>query len=135
MNSAGMPYFLGILLARECGRTKPEINLAIERMSRFFAYYCGRGAVPYGEHEAFWQGHENNGKSGLAALSFTLEPGRVVESGDARAVLDHPQHPYSILLKDSDLSVETVGDGILGAVRADAPEHPHQGESIARARP
>ena len=66
-------------LARECGLTNLEINPAIEAMSRFFSYYCDRGAVPYGEHEAFWQGHENNGKSGLAAVSFMLQPGRVDE--------------------------------------------------------
>jgi ABC-type oligopeptide transport system ATPase subunit len=44
-----------------------------------------------------------------------MQKGQVVESGAARAVLDNPQHPYSILLKNSVLSVETVGEGILGA--------------------
>ena len=33
-----------------------------------------------------------------------MQKGKVVESGDARAVLDSPQHPYSILLKNSVLS-------------------------------
>ena len=33
-----------------------------------------------------------------------MQKGEVVESGDARAVLDNPQHPYSILLKNSVLS-------------------------------
>jgi len=28
-----------------------------------------------------------------------LRQGRVVEAGDARTVLDNPQHPYSIMLK------------------------------------
>jgi peptide/nickel transport system ATP-binding protein len=37
--------------------------------------------------------------------------GRVVESGDARTVLDNPQHPYSILLKSSVLSPDMAGDG------------------------
>ena len=35
-----------------------------------------------------------------------MQKGEVVESGDARAVLDNPQHPYSILLKSSVLSPE-----------------------------
>jgi len=35
-----------------------------------------------------------------------MRQGEVVESGDARAVLAHPQHPYSIQLKNSVLSVE-----------------------------
>jgi len=37
-----------------------------------------------------------------------LQRGKAVESGDARAVLDHPQHPYSILLKSAVLSPEDV---------------------------
>ena len=37
-----------------------------------------------------------------------MQRGKVVESGDARAVLDHPQHPYSILLKSAILSPEDV---------------------------
>jgi peptide/nickel transport system ATP-binding protein len=35
-----------------------------------------------------------------------MRHGKVVESGDARAVLDNPQHPYSQLLKSSVLSPE-----------------------------
>ena len=42
----GMPCFLGLLLARECGLTNPEIDPAIERTSRFFAYYCRPGRGP-----------------------------------------------------------------------------------------
>ena len=37
-----------------------------------------------------------------------MQKGEVVESGDARAVLDHPQHPYAILLKSSVLSPEVA---------------------------
>jgi peptide/nickel transport system ATP-binding protein len=33
-----------------------------------------------------------------------MQKGKVVEGGNARAVLDNPQHPYSILLKESVLS-------------------------------
>lgn len=40
-----------------------------------------------------------------------MQRGSVVESGDARAVLSSPQHPYSILLKDSVLSVDRLEDG------------------------
>ena len=79
VNSAGMPCFLGLLLARQCGLTNVEIAPAIERTSRFFAYYKGRGSPPYGEHEAYWQSHENNGKSGLAALCFALQTNRAPE--------------------------------------------------------
>lgn len=79
VNSTGMTCFLGLLLARECGLTNPEITPAIERMRRFYSYYTGRGSIPYGEHEAEWSTHDNNGKSGLAALCFTLQGNRVSE--------------------------------------------------------
>lgn len=51
-----------------------------------------------------------------------MQKGVVVESGEARTVLDNPQHPYSIQLKDSVLSPETIGEGILGLTRAPDPE-------------
>jgi ABC-type oligopeptide transport system ATPase subunit len=38
-----------------------------------------------------------------------MRHGDVVEAGDARAVLDHPQHPYSILLKSAVLSPDAAG--------------------------
>ena len=39
-----------------------------------------------------------------------MRKGKVVESGDARAVLDNPQHPYSSLLKTSVLSPDAALD-------------------------
>jgi autotransporter-associated beta strand protein len=75
VNSTGMPCFLGLLLARECGLTNAEIEPAIVRASRFFASYAGKGSIPYGEHEPY-PAHESNGKSGLAALCFALEDHR-----------------------------------------------------------
>jgi peptide/nickel transport system ATP-binding protein len=60
-----------------------------------------------------------------------MQKGRVVESGAARAVLDNPQHPYSILLKDSVLSLETIGEGILGSARSEDRQRPRRGESVA----
>ena len=42
-----------------------------------------------------------------------MQRGRIVEMGDARAVLDNPEHPYSRLLKASVLSTEDAGDGKL----------------------
>jgi ABC-type oligopeptide transport system ATPase subunit len=37
-----------------------------------------------------------------------MREGRVVESGDARTVLDNPQHPYSIMLKAAVLSLDAL---------------------------
>jgi peptide/nickel transport system ATP-binding protein len=60
-----------------------------------------------------------------------MQKGRIVESGAARAVLDNPQHPYSILLKESVLSPETVGEGILGSARPEDRQRPRHGGSVA----
>jgi ABC-type oligopeptide transport system ATPase subunit len=43
-----------------------------------------------------------------------MQKGKVVESGEARPVLDHPQHPYSILLKSSVLSPDATLEGAFG---------------------
>ena len=48
-----------------------------------------------------------------------MQKGRVVEAGDARAVLDNPQHPYSKLLKSAVLSADGAGAG--EQVTASAP--------------
>jgi len=42
-----------------------------------------------------------------------MQRGRIVEMGDARTVLDAPEHPYSRLLKASVLSTEDAGNGKL----------------------
>ena len=78
VNSAGLPCFLGMLLAKKCGVVHPELDPAIARSSTFYAYYAGKGSPPYGEHEP-WVHHENNGKSGLCALAFSLQNTRTSE--------------------------------------------------------
>jgi peptide/nickel transport system ATP-binding protein len=50
-----------------------------------------------------------------------MHRGRVVESGDARAVLDNPQHPYSILLKKAVLSPDAAGSGGAGLAAVNEP--------------
>lgn len=42
-----------------------------------------------------------------------MQRGRIVEMGDARTVLDNPEHPYSRLLKASVLSADDAGAGKL----------------------
>jgi hypothetical protein len=79
VNSCSMLGWLGLLLTRECGVVNPDLAPAITRASRFYGYYAGKGAIPYGEHEPYTGSHENNGKSGLAALCFELESSRTVE--------------------------------------------------------
>jgi ABC-type oligopeptide transport system ATPase subunit len=43
-----------------------------------------------------------------------MQRGRIVEMGDARTVLDNPEHAYSRLLKASVLSTDDAGAGKLG---------------------
>jgi ABC-type oligopeptide transport system ATPase subunit len=47
-----------------------------------------------------------------------MQRGRIVEMGDARTVLDNPEHPYSRLLKASVLSTEDAGAGQLATDEA-----------------
>jgi peptide/nickel transport system ATP-binding protein len=51
---------------------------------------------------------------------IVMQTGKVVESGEARSVLDHPQHPYSILLKSSVLSPDATLEGAFGLARTSA---------------
>ena len=43
-----------------------------------------------------------------------MQKGKVVETGPARLVLSHPQHPYTILLRESILSPDDVDKAHLG---------------------
>lgn len=80
VNSAALPALLGLVLARDCGIDRPEIEPAIQRGANFFAYYSGKGVIPYGEHTPYLKSHENNGKCGLAALVMRRIQGREKES-------------------------------------------------------
>jgi hypothetical protein len=74
VNSIGMPCLLGVQLAKRCGVNDPVVNDMIDRAKMFYASYDKRGAIPYGEHEAYDPRHENNGKSGLAAILLDNDP-------------------------------------------------------------
>ena len=79
VNAAGLVGNMAIVMGKKCGVKNPEIDPAIARGSNFFAYYVGKGAIPYGEHEP-WASHENNGKNSMAALLFAVQKTRVVET-------------------------------------------------------
>lgn len=70
MNSPGVVLTIGLVLAREAGVDDPEVATAIERSAKLLRFYIGKGAVPYGDHPAFMQSHEDNGKCGMAAVLF-----------------------------------------------------------------
>ena len=75
VSSAGLPCMLGLVLAKECGLTNPEIDPAIDAANRFFSWYAGKGAIPYGDHEPY-MAYESNGKNGLGAIYFGLQGNR-----------------------------------------------------------
>ncbi len=80
VNSSALPALLGLVLAKECGIVRPELEPAIQRATTFFAYYAGKGVIPYGEHSPYLKSHENNGKCGLAALVMRRVEGREKEA-------------------------------------------------------
>ncbi|MCF7954780.1 MAG: DUF6288 domain-containing protein [Phycisphaerae bacterium] len=80
VNTPALFCLIGMELAKECGVTNSVIDPGIERAIRFFAYYSGKGAIPYGDHEPYFVQHENNGKCGTAALAFMFQETRVEEA-------------------------------------------------------
>ena len=70
MNSPGLPLTIGLVFARDAGITDSEIAHAIELSARLLRFYTGKGAVPYGDHAAWTETHEDNGKCGMAAVLF-----------------------------------------------------------------
>lgn len=71
MNSPGLPLTIGLVLAREAGVNDAELSRAIDRSLRLLRFYTGKGAIPYGDHAAWTETHEDNGKCGMAAVLFS----------------------------------------------------------------
>ncbi len=78
VNATGLPCFISLVLAAKCGIDEPELKPAIERACKFFGYYAGKGAIPYGEHRP-GACHDDNGKTSMAAMAFALQ-GKPVET-------------------------------------------------------
>ena len=72
MNSPGLPLTIGMVLARNAGVNEPEVTRAIELSARLIRFYAGKGAIPYGDHDAWTETHEDNGKCGMASILFNL---------------------------------------------------------------
>lgn len=70
MNAPGLPLTIGLVMARDAGVKDPEVAQAIELSARLIRFYIGKGAVPYGDHPAWTETHEDNGKCGMAAVLF-----------------------------------------------------------------
>ena len=73
VNQSGLVCHLSLVLAQRCGVRDPEVDAAVQRANRFFGFYAGKGAIPYGDHQPGWHDHDDNGKNSLAALIFELQ--------------------------------------------------------------
>ena len=70
MNAPGLPLTISLVMARDAGVKDAEVARAIEMSARLMRFYIGKGAVPYGDHPAWTETHEDNGKCGMAAVLF-----------------------------------------------------------------
>lgn len=70
MNSPGVVLTISLVLAREAGVKDDVVDKAIERSAKLLRFYIGKGAIPYGDHSPWMEGHEDNGKCGMAAVLF-----------------------------------------------------------------
>lgn len=72
MNSPGLVLTISLVLAREAGVKDAEVALAIELSAKLLRFYIGKGAIPYGDHHAWTETHDDNGKCGMGAVLFNL---------------------------------------------------------------
>lgn len=72
MNAPGLPLTSSLILAKKAGANDTAVSEAIERSLKLLRFYIGKGAVPYGDHQPWYQTHEDNGKCGMAAVLFHL---------------------------------------------------------------
>ncbi|MCH7228855.1 DUF6288 domain-containing protein, partial [Haloferula sp. A504] len=80
INSAAVPGWYGLLLAKQCGVVNPALDEGIDRATAFYGSYAGRGVIPYGEHSTVSNEFSSNGKSGAAALALDLATGKEAEA-------------------------------------------------------
>jgi len=70
LNQAGLICHLSLVLSQKCGVKDKAVGQAIDRAGRFFGFYIGKGAIPYGDHRPGWKVHDDNGKDSIAAVLF-----------------------------------------------------------------
>ncbi|MEX1224627.1 MAG: DUF6288 domain-containing protein [Pirellulales bacterium] len=73
LNQAGLVCYLSLVLAKKCGVEHDEIDYAIGKSNEFFAFYVGKGTIPYGDHRPNQGVHDDNGKNSIAAVAFDLQ--------------------------------------------------------------
>jgi hypothetical protein len=90
MNSPGVVLTISLVLAREAGVKDVVVDKAIERSAKLLRFYIGKGSIPYGDHSPWMEGHEDNGKCGMAAVLFnSLGEGKGAEFFSRMSVAAH----------------------------------------------
>jgi hypothetical protein len=73
MNQSSMSCFMGMLLAKKCGISDPDLEKGIAKTYAYVASHVGRGSFPYGVHGPNSSVFNNNGSSASAALCMALK--------------------------------------------------------------
>jgi hypothetical protein len=73
LNQAGLVCQTSLVLAVKCGVRDAVVAKAIDRGNKFFGFYIGKGAIPYGDHRPGWTVHDDNGKNSIAAVMFDVQ--------------------------------------------------------------
>ena len=97
MNVIGLPMTISLVLARQAGVSDPALDKAIDKSAKFLRYYVDKGAIPYGDHPAWGNAHDDNGKSSCAAVLFDLLGDReatAFNSWMATAAYDHREQGH-----------------------------------------
>ncbi len=72
MNQSSMSSFLGMLLAKKCGISDPDLDKGIKKTYDYVASHIGRGSFAYGVHGPNDRVFNNNGSSASAAICMAL---------------------------------------------------------------
>ena len=72
INQPGLICWMSLVLAQKCRIDDPDVRKAVAKSRRFFSFYTGKGSIPYGDHSPYRIQHDDNGKSGSAAVTFDL---------------------------------------------------------------
>jgi hypothetical protein len=97
MNVIGLPMTISFVLARQAGVSDPALDKAIEKSATFLRYYVDKGAIPYGDHPAWGNAHDDNGKSSCAAVLFDILGDRDATAFNSRmatAAYDHREQGH-----------------------------------------
>ncbi|MCY3022284.1 MAG: DUF6288 domain-containing protein [Planctomycetota bacterium] len=72
INQAGLICWMSMALAQKCGIDDPDLKKGVATSQRFFSFYVNKGPIPYGDHPPYFILHDDNGKSGSAAMTFDI---------------------------------------------------------------